>query len=187
MPLVSSDHDGTPTAFFSANSLIDQAFARQLAMYLNQAVIDGARQVVLSMTSLGGTVSDGIFLHNHIRALPVPVTIYATSNVDSIAVAVILGASERFASRYGSFTIHPTNAPTIAGGSSVVRPLLEAIDRDDGRIEAIYRERAKLPEDILTQRLAGNVHIAPEDAVKYGLVSAVREFTLPAGGTCCQV
>jgi ATP-dependent protease ClpP protease subunit len=64
---------------------------------------------------------------------------------------------------------------------------LNAALADDQRTEDILRERTTLSNEILSARRVRDVQIAPEDAVKFGLVSDVREFVLPGGQQIIQV
>ena len=55
------------------------------------------------------------------------------------------------------------------------------------RTEAILRERAAIPEEILNARRFKDVYITPKEAVIYGLVHAVREFVLPESEEIVQI
>jgi ATP-dependent protease ClpP protease subunit len=58
---------------------------------------------------------------------------------------------------------------------------------DDARTENILRERTSLTEDLLAKRRATDVYITPEEAIRFGLVQGVREFTLPKGQQVIQI
>ena len=58
---------------------------------------------------------------------------------------------------------------------------------DDQRTENILRERTALPNDWLTARRYRDVFITPEDAVKFSLAHAVKEFALPKGNEILQI
>ena len=136
----------------------------------------------LCISSYGGYVSDGIFLYNHIRGLPLRVVAHNIGSVTSIAVAVFLAAHERYCSSLGMFMIHPTVMSSKDGMSAQrLQSSLDFALADDRRTENILRERAAIPEEILTARRFKDVYITPNEAVIYGLVHAVKEFALPDG------
>lgn len=64
---------------------------------------------------------------------------------------------------------------------------LNAALADDQRTENILRERTSLPEDMLGARRVKDVYIAPKDALKFGIVHSVAEFTLPRGNEIIQI
>ena len=82
--------------------------------------------------------------------------------------------------------------PVAVGGSGAMAsaPLQAALDsalRDEERTENILRERTRIPEDILSARRSRDVYVSAQDALSYGLVDEVTEFTLPAGNQIFQV
>ena len=100
--------DRERTAWFGFTGMIEPSGVGRIAGALNSAVNGGAATVHLSFSSNGGYVADGIYLHNHIRALPLHLVIYNTGSVGSIAVSVFLAAHERYCSQHAMFMIHPT-------------------------------------------------------------------------------
>jgi len=167
---------------------IDSAGVTRVAAALNGAVNDGFDEVQLCFSSLGGFVADGIYLYNHIRSLPVKIVGYNVGSVSSIAVAVFLAAEERYCSSHAMFMIHPTVIPSQEGmGADRLQSALDAALADDTRTENILRERAVIPDRLLTERRTRDVHINPEKAAEYGIVHGVREFVLPRGHQMIQI
>ncbi len=177
------------TAYFGFTGPIDSSSATRLCTAVNLAINSKCDSVYLSFSSLGGYTADGIYLFNHLRAMPIPITIHATGNVASIAVAVLLGAERRLCSRHVLFMIHPNAVPGSAEGMSWER--LDALQSsalaEENRLEGILRNRATLSDDILLARRVRDVHFSPEDAVKFGVVHAIEEFSLPHGSEIYQV
>ena len=142
----------------------------------------------LCFSSLGGYVHSGIYLYNHISSLPLRVVAHNAGTAASIAVAVFLAADERYCSQHGMFMIHPTAlAPQAGMTATLLQSSLNAALADDQRTEDILRQRANIPAAVLADRRAKDVYITPNEAVSYGLVSAVREFALPKGNQILQV
>jgi ATP-dependent protease ClpP protease subunit len=167
---------------------IDSAGVTRVAAALNGAVNNGFGEVQLCFSSLGGFVADGIYLYNHIRSLPVKIVGYNVGSVSSIAVAVFLAAEERYCSSHAMFMIHPTVIPSQEGmGADRLQSALDAALADDTRTENILRERALIPDRLLTERRTRDIHINPEKAAEYGIVHGVREFALPRGQQIVQI
>jgi ATP-dependent Clp protease protease subunit len=183
-----ADLAGAKVAYFGFTGIIDSQNASKLCAALNVAVNNNFDSVYLCFSSLGGYVADGIYVYNHIRALPIPVTIHNTGSVSSIAVAIFVSGQERFCSPHAMFMIHPTSIPmqeNITSGRA--QAVLDAALADDLRTENILRERSTIPKKILVSRRTKDVHITPEQALDYGLVHGVSEFTLPRGNQIIQI
>ena len=58
------------------------------------------------MSSVGGSVEEGISLFAFIRSLPIEVTIHNIDHVDSIALAIYLAGSRRLANLDSTFLLH---------------------------------------------------------------------------------
>ena len=183
------DLAGVKTAYFGFTGPIEPQGVTRLCSALNHAVNNEFDEVYLAFSSSGGYVADGIFLYNHIKALPLRVTIHNTGSVSSIAVAVFVAGAERVCSAHSMFMIHPTSFHGGQEGmtSERLQASLNAALADDIRTENILRERTALNDDILNARRFKDVHITPQDALKFGLVQRVGEFALPRGHQVIQV
>ena len=171
-----AERNSRKIAYYGYTGAIDSTGASRVASALNAAVKDRCDEVQLCISSYGGYVSDGIFLYNHIRGLPLRVVAHNIGSVTSIAVAVFLAAHERYCSSLGMFM-----------SAQRLQSSLDSALADDRRTENILRERAAIPEEILTARRFKDVYITPNEAVIYGLVHAVKEFTLPDGDNIVQI
>ena len=174
-------------AFFGYTGMIEPGGVGRIAGALNAAWNAGTRVVHLAFSSNGGYVADGVYLYNHIRALPLRLVIYNTGSVSSIAVSVFLAAEERYCSRHAMFMIHPTR---IGGSEMTARRLQSSLDAalaDDNRTDDILRERSAIPEDVLLARRHSEIHISPSQAIEFRLVQGVREFALPQGQQIVQI
>lgn len=180
---------GNKTAYFGFTGAIESGSVTRLCTALNHAVNNGADAVYLTFSSLGGYTADGIYLYNHIRAMPIPVTIHATGNIASVAVAIFSGANTRYCSKHVLFMVHPTSVPGSAEGMSWERlqVLMRSALAEEDRTEGILRERCSIPDDMLTARRFSEVHFTSEDAVKFGVAHAVQEFSLPSGCQMIQI
>lgn len=174
--------------YFGYTGPIEPGGVGRLAGALNSAVNNGADIVHLAFSSNGGYVADGVYLYNHIRALPLHLVIYNTGSVGSIAVSVFLAADERYCSKHAMFMIHPTTMGHSEGMSARrLQSTLDAALADDDRTDNILRERSRIPDAVLASRRHSEVHIAPTEARDYGFVDAVREFALPKGHEIVQI
>jgi ATP-dependent Clp protease, protease subunit len=183
-----ADLAGRKISYYGYTGPVDSGGVGRIAAALNAAVSTGADEVELCFSSHGGYVSDGIFLYNHIRGLPIRVIMHNIGSVTSIAVTVFVAAAERYCSSHGMFMIHPTVLSSPESMSAQrLQSSLDSARADDLRTENILRERAAIPEEILTARRFREIYITPREAIIYGLVHAVKEFSLPKGNQIVQI
>ena len=182
------DLSGKKTAYYGFTGIIEPESVTRIAAAFNYAVNDRRDEIYLCLSSIGGSVADGIYLYNHIKSLPVTVTIHNTGNISSIATAIYVAADVRNCSAHGVFMIHPTEMPQKNNmRAETLSFLLDAALADDQRIEDILRQRASIPDKILTSRRFKDVHISPEKAVEFGLADSISEFELPDGNEVMQI
>lgn len=183
------DLNGDPIRrFYGFSGVIDDEGVTRLASAFNLAVNEGTEEVHLCISSPGGLVHSGIYLYNHIRALPLRVVMYNIGSVASIAVAIFVAAEERYCSPHGVFMIHPTSLQPQAGMTApLIQTYLNAALADDVRTEEILRERTRIPDTALSDRRSKDVYITAQEAVAFGIVDALRDFTLPKGHQIFQV
>ncbi len=176
------------TAYYGFTGLIEPSSVTRIASAFNLAVNNGYDQIYLCISSHGGLISDGVYLYNHIRGLPVHVIAHNTGTVASIAAAIFVGADERYCSAHGMFMIHPTSMQNQEMMSAErLQASLDAALADDNRTENILRERTTIPDDLLAARLSKECYITPEEAVKFGLANSVCDFALPSGHEIIQI
>jgi len=86
------------TQYFLFTALINQTTVNAISLALVDTVNDQAiTDIYLDLTTGGAGVTEGIALHNLIKAHPKPVTIHGLGNIDSIGITVMLAAKARFA------------------------------------------------------------------------------------------
>jgi ATP-dependent Clp protease protease subunit len=173
-----TDLAGKKTAYYSYTGLIDSNGVTRIAAALNQAVNNNYDEVYLCISSLGGYVADGVFLYNHVRALPIKITAHNTGSLMSIAVAVFVAAEERYCSA-GPFQEALTWERIDSAGSAALA--------EEARTENILRERASIPDASLQARRFREVYITPAQALEWRLVHGIAEFSLPNGNEIIQV
>ena len=184
-----TDLAGKKTAYYGYTGIIDSNGVTRIAAAMNTAVNNNYDEIYLCISSLGGYVGDGVYLYNHIRSLPVNVTMHNTGSVSSIAVAVFVGADQRFCSQHGNFMIHPTTIGPFQEALpwSKLDSALKSALAEDSRTENILRERTSLPDDILNARRMTDVNIGAEKALEHGLVHDILDFSLPQGNEIIQI
>jgi len=105
------------TPFVSFSAKIDPTTSQVLVGACSEMVKKGAEEIYLMLSSPGGTVIDGLMLHNTLRALPVKLITHNMGSVNSIANVIFLAEEIRYACPNTSFMFHgvgfDVNQPTL--------------------------------------------------------------------------
>ncbi len=182
------DLAGAKIAYFGYCGLIDSAGATRIASNINAAVNEQFDSVHLCFSSIGGYVADGIYLYHYLRGLPISVTIHNNGTVASIAATLFVAGERRLCCPHAIFMMHPIAVPSNGSmASDLLRAALDAAQRDEARTESILRERASIPDDILGGRRTREVYLTAQEALSYGLVHEIANFTLPPGNKIFQI
>ena len=180
---------GKNVTYYGFTGIIDSDSVTRLCQALNIAANNKVDCIYLCLSSLGGYVADGIYLYNHIRALPTGMIIHATGTIASIATTIFVAAQTRYCSSNAMFMMHPTTVGPFAEGVAAGRlqSALDSATADDERTERILRERTTLSDEVLEAKRTKEVHLTPQDALKFGLVHDVCEFAIPTGSQLIQL
>jgi ATP-dependent Clp protease, protease subunit len=171
-----------PILYATFSGSINQDTLNRIFLNFGAATQRGVTTIHLLFESTGGNVGDGISLFNYFDSFPLELRIYNTGTVASVAVTSFLGAPHRYASAHATFMIHRSRFTFQAPGqASQLRAILDNLQADDARTEAIIRSRTVIPEDRWTAQAIHDVTITAQEAVQFDLVQEIREFRPPAG------
>jgi ATP-dependent Clp protease, protease subunit len=110
------------------------------------------RNVCLLFATPGGTVSEGIYLYNMLRAYPFRLAIHNVGDVDSIGTAIFLASDVRYACPTSKFMLHGVSrgfarpGPELSLTAEELRWALVNLTADEERVSTIIEQRSKLTE-----------------------------------------
>jgi len=156
-----------------------QAFFRIIQGQLSK----GMKKLNLLISSPGGNVDPGIAIYNFLRGLPIEVITHNYGSCDSIAALVFCAGRERYTVANSRFLIHGIGL-TFQNQRFNETNLQETLDSLKNQRETISKiiakECNKKVEDVEKDMLKGIV-LNPEEAIKYGLVTKIKDDLIPAG------
>lgn len=176
-------------AYVAFNGVIEFQSVSKIAATFNQAVNDGYTSIYFCFNSPGGIIGDGIALYNHLRGLPVKITVHNIGSVSSVAVCIFMAGAERLCSSHAMFMMHPVSTPIPKEGQSWHRlqASLEAALADEERLDDILCSGTGLTKADLAPRRFGDIHIGPQRAVDLKIAHRIAEFALPRGQKIFQI
>lgn len=133
-------------------------FENLKAQILTAICQQGAEELCLYLSSEGGDLTTGFTAYNFLRSLPVPLTTFNMSNVESIAVIIFLAGEKRYAINNSRFLLHSFN--WTFHNATIDEPRLAehalSLDFDKKRYSDIFIERTK---DTATKQINITEHL----------------------------
>jgi ATP-dependent Clp protease protease subunit len=161
---------------------IDTSALERIFKGCTAAINANVPRLHLLMQSAGGFVGDGVCLYNFFRAMPIPLTLYNAGGLQSIATLAFLGAKQRKANASASFMVHRTHMSPEGANADSLRASANLAILDDERTENILRQHLTFPDELWLRHRYEDIFISAQDAVRYGLATAVGDFAPPLGG-----
>jgi len=166
------------------SSPINPQAAQNLMNFLSQQINAGQKEFYFLFSSMGGSVKDGVDIYNFIRALPAKIIMHNIGTIDSIANVIFLSSNERYANPNSSFLFHGVGFDITQPQrmeEKELREKLVIIERDQGNIANIIAERTKLAKEQIEEMFLRAKTKNPTEAKEVGIVTEIREATIPEG------
>ena len=160
---------------------INQDTAHKITTTIGVASNGGVEHIHLLFQSTGGTINEGIYLHNLFKSLPLKLTVYNVGQVSSIAAVAYLGAQSRKASASAVFMLHKSTNTAQGANAALMGELSKALAVDDGRTEGILRQHLSLPRALWTKHKHHDLYLSADESIKYGLAQEIGDFAPPFG------
>lgn len=175
---------GTHVVYFMC--AINQDTSQRFRDFCLQAINNGkATELIIHMSSTGGSLHEGFTLHYFLKSLPVKVTVTNSGSVESSAVIAYLGGSRRLVSANARFVFHPWTWDFGAGGKYIpaIKEALHSLEADAARFISVVNEAtkgAKTSFDVKSSELAAKV-IDAKASVEHGIAHEIEESATPPG------
>lgn len=154
--------------------------------YIANETVDSARKMLGSMKKLkniklfinspGGSAVAGVALYNMLRDAKQEVEGVIIGMAYSAASMMFLGADKRLVATGGILGIHKSWTLAI-GNADDMLDVAERLDRMDGSIRAIYKERSKESKyDEVAEAMAKDTALTAEEAIDLGMADGVYKF-----------
>jgi ATP-dependent Clp protease, protease subunit len=156
----------------------------QLQQQIEGALLRGMKTLHLLLSTPGGSVHDGISIHNLLKGLPIEVSTYNFGSVDSIGVVMFCAGRNRFSVPHARFLIHPVSLQMI-GAQSMDEPSIEeklkVLKSDQTNIAKVIASTINKPVEVVQQMILSRTTLEPEKALEEGLVTEIKSSLVPAG------
>lgn len=131
-----------------------------------------AARITLRINSPGGSVFDGLAIHNSLKRLSARKTVWIDGIAASIASVIAMAGDEIVMPENAMMMIHDP-AGVVVGTAPDMRAMAEALDRIKGGLVSAYRDRTGKPEADIEQLMASETWLTANDAVAAGFADRV--------------
>lgn len=164
--------------------VIEQS-ANQLMQVIDDAINKGVKEIILLLSTPGGSVFHGLSIYNYLKGLPLDnITTHNFGSVDSIGVVIYCAGKRRLSSPQARFLIHGVSMG-FGQGASLEEPQLEeklkSLKIDIENIAKVIAVNSGKKTNEVTQAMLERTTLNPDQAKKWGLVHEVKSEVFPAG------
>jgi ATP-dependent protease ClpP protease subunit len=131
-----------------------------------------AARITLRINSPGGSVFDGLAIHNSLKRLSARKTVWIDGIAASIASVIAMAGDEIVMPENTMMMIHDP-AGMVVGTAPEMRAMAEALDRIKGGLVSAYRDRTGKPEADIERLMAAETWLTANDAVAAGFADRV--------------
>lgn len=128
--------------------------------------------ITLRINSPGGSVFDGIAIHNSLKRLSARKTVWIDGIAASIASVIAMAGDEVVMPENAMMMIHDP-AGVVAGTAPEMRAMADALDRIKGGLVTAYRDRTGKADDEVEQLMAAETWMTATEAVSAGFADRV--------------
>ena len=174
-----------PTLAIKFFAPVIQPTANALMKVLDDAVNKGIKEIILLISTPGGSVFHGISIYNYLKGLPFDkVTTHNFGSVDSIGVVIYCAGQQRFSSPQARFLLHGVSA-NFPQSINLEEPQLEerlkGIRIDIENIAKVVAENSGKTVEDVTKAMLERTTLNPTQAKDWGLVHEIKSEVFPAG------
>jgi len=169
---------------------VDQASVNALMGAVEQKLAQGATEIVLLISSPGGSVFHGLSAYNFLRGIPAQVVTHNFGSVDSMGVVLLCAGDRRLSVPHARFLLHAVHANFPQPASLEEQQLeerLKGLRIDIENIAGVIAATTGRSEEQVTKDMLNRTTLNPEQAVQYGLIHEIKEQLLPAGAELLSI
>ena len=155
-----------------------------LMQIVDRKISQGAKKMVLLISTPGGDVFQGMSAYNYLRGIPLEITTHNFGSADSIGVVLFCSGSKRLSVPHARFLLHGVMA-NFPGPVSLEEKQLEerlkGLQIDMGNIARIISDTVKKERQQILDDMLNRTTLYPEQAIQYGLVHEIKSELFEEG------
>ncbi|MEG3637655.1 head maturation protease, ClpP-related [Magnetococcus sp. PR-3] len=134
--------------------------------------VEHAKAITLRVNSPGGSVFDGIAIHNALKRHTARVTVFVDGIAASIASVIAMAGDEVVMPENAMMMIHDPSG-LVWGTADEMRSMAEALDKMKAGLVSAYREKTGRSDEEIEALMANESWLTAEEAVEMGFADRV--------------
>jgi ATP-dependent Clp protease protease subunit len=145
------------------------------------ALGDGVKTINLYINSPGGSVFEGVAIHNILKRHKAKVNVHVDALAASIASVIAMAGDTIYMPKNSMLMIHNPWSWAV-GNAAELRKVADDLDRIGQSVKQTYLQKAgdKLSEEKLQEMLDAETWLSADEAYEYGLCDVVLEASQAA-------
>lgn len=170
------------TGYIKFYAQINSQTSIQLQKAVEMMLQQGLTSLHLLLSTPGGSVHDGISLHNFLKGIPIEVNTYNFGSVDSIGVIIFCAGVNRYSVTHARFLLHPV-AMQVMGNIMLDEPSiaekLNSLKADQSNIAKVIASTINKPVNDVLNLIHTRTTLESEEALSCGLVTEIKSSLIP--------
>jgi ATP-dependent protease ClpP protease subunit len=178
------------TTYVKFYSPVNESSISSLMQAVDQRLSAGMRELILLISTSGGSVFHGLTAYNYLKGLPIQVTTHNFGSVDSIGVAMYCGGRRRISVPQARFLMHPVSM-NFSQGASYEEPKLVELVKSlrvdmENCAKVVAANTGKTPRQVM-RAMISRTTLDPDTGLTWGLVHEVRQELFPIGAEVISI
>ena len=166
-------HDQIGTDWWTGDGIASKDFGAELAK------IPAGRKIKVRINSNGGSVHDGLAIHNMLAERRQDVTVVVDGVAASIASVIALAGHKTVMPKNALFMIHNPWS-RVTGDEHAMRKAAEMLKIHGDAIAQVYTDRTKKPKAEILDAMNAETWMTGEDAIRWGFATDVTSDDVSA-------
>lgn len=169
--------------YLNFNLEINLQSSQALFKIIQEQLAKEMKRLYLLISSPGGNVDPGIAIYNFLKGLPIEVITHNYGSCDSIAALVFCSGIKRYTVNNSRFLIHGIGLTVQNQRFDEInlRETLDSLKNQRETISKIIAKECKKEIGDVEQDMLKGIILTPDQAIKYGLVTEIKDDLIPSG------
>ena len=163
----------TETSVLDLNKILRSLDTEMQCLAIRFGLKNSPFPIRLHIHSGGGDLFSGLAAVDTIRSLKTDVHTYVDGSAASAATLMSLAGDKRFIHKNSLMLIHQLSAMMVEGTHEQFKDEFENQQRLMNRIKTLYREKARMSDEVLEDLLRHDLWLDADKCLEYGLVDEV--------------
>ncbi len=164
---------------------VNEKTTNLLMNVLDQAINQGVKDLILLVSTPGGSVFHGLSVYNYLKGLPLnSLKTHNFGSVDSIGVVIYCAGTERTSSPQARFLIHGVtwgSHQPITLEEPQLEETLKSLRIDMENISKVIGSNTGKSSETVFKAMIERTTLNPEQAIDWGLVHSIKTEMFEAG------